>query len=175
VVSDRWIFGYGSLVWRPAFDYEDRRPGFIRGYKRRFWQASPDHRGTPEAPGRVVTLIEESQSITWGVAYRISKEQRPSIMSALDHREKAGYERVDTAMYADDGTATPVTVYIAAPGNMNYLGPAPLEDIAAVCRSARGPSGPNREYVLELSRALRDIGAEDEHVSALATLVGPSD
>jgi cation transport regulator ChaC len=54
--SGIWVFGYGSLVYRPGFEYARRVEGFIRGYRRVFHQGSTDHRGTPEFPGRTVTL-----------------------------------------------------------------------------------------------------------------------
>jgi len=63
-----WVFGYGSLIWRPAMAYVARRASRIDGWARRFWQASTDHRGTVEAPGRVLTLVE-SDGAVWGMAY----------------------------------------------------------------------------------------------------------
>eukprot|EP00897_Mesotaenium_endlicherianum_P008343 jgi/Mesen1/7537/ME000391S06776 len=66
-----WIFGYGSLVWRAGFEYDRRMPGYIKGYQRLFHQGSTDHRGTPEAPGRTVTLEPLDGAITWGAAYSI--------------------------------------------------------------------------------------------------------
>lgn len=168
--GDRWIFGYGSLVWRPAFEHAERRAGFIRGYMRRFWQASSDHRGTPEAPGRVVTLIESAGDVCWGAGYRIAGDHLEAVLEKLDYREKAGYARLDVTFYSEPEPVEAL-VYVASPGNPNYLGPAPLAEIADVVRSSAGPSGPNTEYVLRLHQALEDMDAGDEHVSELASLV----
>src|SRR6188768_541599 len=83
-----WVFGYGSLLFRAEFPFVERRVARIHGFSRRFWQSSPDHRGTPEAPGRVVTLIENRASSVIGVAYRIPREQSYAVLSALDERER---------------------------------------------------------------------------------------
>lgn len=173
VEVDQWIFGYGSLVWRPAFDYADRRPAFIRGYRRRFWQASTDHRGTPEAPGRVVTLVQgPAEEECWGMGYRVTGDVLPTVLEELDYREKQGYERVMTQLSFRDHDPVEALVYIAAPSNVNFLGPATLETIAGVVRVASGPSGNNREYVVRLARALTDMSVVDPHVRDLAALVG---
>lgn len=165
--DDLWIFGYGSLVWRPDFSYVDRRPAFIEGWARRFWQGSTDHRGVPGAPGRVVTLVAEPQAICWGMAYRVAAGAAEAVLALLDYREKGGYrvERLPLSLAPGDGvTGMMALVYIATPDNPNYLGPAPAAAIARQVRAARGPSGPNIEYVLRLAESLREIGAEDRHV-----------
>ncbi|WP_428267306.1 gamma-glutamylcyclotransferase [Haliangium sp.] len=178
--DDQWVFGYGSLVWRPAFPYRERRPGFICGYARRFWQASTDHRGTPEAPGRVVTLIAAPGAVCWGTAYRVAADQVPQVLTQLDHREQDGYERVTTQVTLQERAgldAAPTreyvdaVVYIAGIHNPSYLGPASLEEIAQIVRTRSGPSGTNREYVLRLAAALADMDADDEHVFELARRV----
>jgi cation transport regulator ChaC len=118
------VFGYGSLVWRPSFAHVSRRCVFVRGWHRRFWQGSPDHRGTPARPGLVVTMVEaggrartdhgagdnadddedDESTRTWGVAFEVAAADRDAVLAYLDEREKAGFERtlVDT-WCVDDG------------------------------------------------------------------------
>ena len=146
-----WIFGYGSLVWRPAFPFEERQPAFIRGFVRRFWQGSTDHRGVPEAPGRVVTLIPRNGAMTWGTAYRVADEHRDDVMAQLDHREQGGYTHHRTMIFARDGAVVEeALVYVATDANPNWLGEAPLEKIADQIRTSAGPSGDNISYLLDV-------------------------
>ncbi len=166
-----WLFAYGSLIWRPDFEYEEQRPGFIRGWRRRFWQGSTDHRGVPGAPGRVVTLLPEAGAVCWGLAFCIHPRNHDSVFAELDHREKGGYERREIEIeFADGGTQCGLT-YIATDANNNYLGPASLESIAATARRSVGPSGANSDYILHLAEALRAIGGEDADVFELEALL----
>jgi cation transport regulator ChaC len=163
-----WIFGYGSLVWRPAFACEERRPALLPGWLRRFWQGSTDHRGVPGAPGRVVTLLPDAAPHCWGMAYRLARREAEAVMAELDHRERGGYERRRVSLRLQgEKAAAEGLVYVATPANANYLGPAPLDAIAQQVDGATGPSGHNREYVLRLAEAIREIGARDAHIFAL--------
>lgn len=166
-----WIFGYGSLVWRPAFPFAERRHAYIVGWGRRFWQGSTDHRGVVGAPGRVVTLVPSPGERTWGTAYRVRREDEAAVLATLDYREKGGYERHDVGLFFEDDGHAAGLVYRATPSNPNYLGPAGPVEIAAQVRRASGPSGHNCEYVLRLDEALRHIGIIDEHVAAIARLL----
>ena len=172
-MRELWIFGYGSLVWRPAFAYRERCPAFVLGWTRRFWQGSTDHRGVPGAPGRVVTLVRDPHAHCWGMAYRVAPEVAESVLEALDQREQGGYERHQASLHisAREARTEEGLVYVASRRNPNYLGPAPLDAIAEQVLAAHGPSGANVEYVLSLAEALRGLGAEDDHVFALAGLV----
>ena len=158
--SEVWLFGYGSLIFRPDFPFLARRPARIHGWTRRFWQGSHDHRGTDTHPGRVATLIRQPGAECTGMAFLIT----PEVFAHLDFREKNGYLRFCTEMLFDDGSCAEGLVYIATEDNAAFLGPAPEPDIARHIASAAGPSGPNSEYLLRLAEALREMGAQDEHV-----------
>lgn len=156
----RWLFGYGSLIWRPDFPFLERTPARINGWARRFWQGSHDHRGVPHAPGRVVTLVPMTDAVCAGVGYLIDED----VFAHLDEREKNGYERHEVTLELEPKGAAPGVVYIAPQGNHAFLGPAPPQEMVAHIQRSAGPSGRNRDYVLELAAALRELGAHDEHV-----------
>lgn len=161
-----WVFGYGSLIWKQDFPVIDIQPAYIKGWSRRFWQGSHDHRGLPSDPGRVLTLIETPDAICKGRALLVQAEVFPH----LDHREKNGYERIELQMYLGNGIASGVT-YIASPNNPAYLGPAPLTEIAQQISRSAGPSGSNADYVLELAQALRELNINDPHVFEIEALL----
>jgi cation transport protein ChaC len=169
-----WLFAYGSLIWRPGFEYAERARGYVQGWSRRFWQGSTDHRGLPGAPGRVLTLTAEAGAACWGVAYRLDPGAQESTLRDLDVREQGGYERHSVEFECLDGSrraSWPALMYVAAPGNPDYLGPARLDEIARQVSRASGPSGSNLEYVLELHAKLAALGMEDPHVAELAALL----
>lgn len=166
-----WIFGYGSLIFRPSFPYEERREAWLRDWARRFWQGSTDHRGVPQAPGRVVTLVPEPGARCWGMAYRIAAERVEEVLTHLDFREQGGYARHMLRLETRELPIAEALVYVAGPTNAHYVGPATVEEIAAVVRSAHGPSGSNRDYVQRLAEALAQAGEDDAHVTELARLL----
>ena len=161
-----WVFGYGSLIWRADFAFAQRRRASIDGFVRRFWQGSHDHRGTPSAPGRVVTLVPEVGARCIGVAYLVDH----AVFEHLDHREKNGYRRDDVELTFEDGRSAGV-VYVADQRNPAFLGNASLDAIARQIAESRGPSGHNAEYLYELARALRDLDVQDRHVFELEAQV----
>lgn len=165
-----WIFAYGSLVFRPSFAHVERRRAFLPGHARRFWQGSPDHRGVPEAPGRVVTLVTAPGETCGGCAYRVDAREADQVLAALDHRERAGFERRLLAVLDAPGGAAfaSAIVYVAREDNPHFLGPLPEPEIAAWVRGSRGPSGANADYVLALRDALRELDVRDEHVEEIA-------
>ncbi len=158
-----WLFGYGSLIWKADFEFIERRPASIQGWSRRFWQGSHDHRGTAASPGRVATLIADHGVRCSGMAYLIS----PEVFNHLDVREKNGYLRERVDIHFQAGESAEGLVYIAGPDNAAYLGEASDIDIARHIASAKGPSGLNRDYFLQLAKALREMGEHDDHIDRI--------
>ncbi|XP_056284065.1 glutathione-specific gamma-glutamylcyclotransferase 1 [Pseudoliparis swirei] len=171
--SSLWIFGYGSLVWKPDFEYRRSHVGSIRGYKRRFWHGDNFHRGDDELPGRVVTLIEDDDARTWGVAFEVTGAEVEESLKYLNVREtvRGGYV-TKTVEFFPDGEkqpSVPALVYIATEDNALYLGPASPETIGVQIAVCCGKTGHNLEYLLRLAEFMRSScpHVEDHHLFAI--------
>ncbi len=171
--GDTWVFGYGSLIWQPSFSFLEQRPARIHGWSRRFWQGSHDHRGLPDAPGRVVTLIEDKHASCEGIAYLVAAATLKRVFEHLDYREKNGYERYNIQLdFLNEKKAPELGImYIAPVDNHAFLGPASMEDMALQIQHSAGPSGSNLEYLTELAAALRHMQIHDQHVFELEEMV----
>ena len=172
-----------SAVWKVGFEYEERVICCARGWRRRFHQGSTDHRGTPDFPGRTVTLERchpTDEPPCWGAAYRVSSAAAPAVLDLLEIREKQYDLRLRLDLHADDAPDAPVVVrgavtYVATedPANLNWLGEPEggLEACAAQIAAAEGPSGRNDEYLFKLAEAMRWLGVEDAHLYELEARV----
>lgn len=178
-LTDLWVFGYGSILWKQGFEFDDQLFGYVGGYVRRFWQGNTMHRGTPLNPGRVATLIEHPDGCVWGAAYRLRGSNQ--IKLALEHlglREclLGGYacqsltftERT-LSCSNDLPRKFPVLTFIATPSNSLYLGPVDLDSLARQVIGCKGNCGTNVEYVFRTAEFIRtNIPEEnDEHLFVL--------
>ncbi|KAJ7989112.1 hypothetical protein DPEC_G00316150 [Dallia pectoralis] len=168
-----WIFGYGSLVWKPDFVYTRSKVGYIEGYSRRFWHGDTFHRGDKDMPGRVVTLVENHDARTWGVAYEVAESLIDESLRRLDVREAVlgGYV-TRTVEFTPRGRCQQsllARVYIATSDNPIYLGPASPTEIAARIAVCRGATGHNVEYLFRLAEFMRLYcpEVEDNHLFSI--------
>lgn len=175
-----WVFGYGSLVWNPGFEFDEKIIGFVKDYRRVFDLACIDHRGTPQNPARTCTLEANKGAICWGVAYCVKGgiEREKEAMQYLERRECEYDLKTSVDFYKEGDTIEPavkgVLVFTSTPdkeSNKYYLGPAPLEEMARQIATANGPCGNNRDYLFLLEKAMFDIGHEDDSVIELANEV----
>uniref|UniRef100_A0AC35UFU5 Gamma-glutamylcyclotransferase n=1 Tax=Rhabditophanes sp. KR3021 TaxID=114890 RepID=A0AC35UFU5_9BILA len=166
-----YVFGYGSLLWYTNFEYDAVVPGILKGFVRRFYQLSPDHRGTENNPGRAVTLVPEAEGICWGVSYHVPKELEEETIAYLDHRERAGYRSEWVDFQPDDKSASfKVLVYICIPNNNPYLSIEPcVNKICDQIISAHGCSGSNLEYAIRLVHCVKKMAphVKDDHLSEI--------
>ena len=176
-----WIFGYGSLMWRPGFAFRDRRPALLTGYHRAFCRLSFRHRGTPEAPGMVVGLMPGGSCR--GIAYLPEPGGEGEALAYLDEREGPGYRRrslavemvVEEAMEIKNGAATasqPAWVYVPEPSHSSYAPSLPRERIVGLIATGVGESGTARAYLRDLIAHLAGIGVHDPDLEAMLAAVG---
>lgn len=156
-LPELWVFGYGSLVWLPNFTFAEKVTGYISGYDRRFYQSNVTHRGTAQFPGRVATLLpsNSSTSRTYGVAFRLQGQTQ--IQAALEHlnmRESTlgGYELKADFVTTLNGNQVAAVFYVATEDNDQYTGVESLEKLASIIANAKGPSGPNTDYLFNLAK-----------------------
>ena len=168
--DDLWIFGYGSLMWNPEFDWDLRRVGAVFGYHRSFGLWSRINRGTPEQPGLVVTL--ERGGSCRGLAYRLRPDRSREQLSALWRREMSlgSYlpRWLEIHAGADKLTALGFVVNRRCTG---YAGKLPLETMVHHIATARGKYGTSAEYLFKTEQALHQHGIRDERVLRLADSV----
>ncbi len=176
--EDLWVFGYGSLIWRPGFEHVERVPARMVGLHRSLCVYSFVHRGTPERPGLVLGL--DRGGACRGIAYRVTAKKRAATLAYLREREQATsvyIERVRTAWLAGN-PEKPVNAvcYVVDRGHRQYAGRLSISEQTHIVRQGHGGSGNNREYVLETVNALEALDIRDRDLHLLAErLKGASD
>ena len=172
--SDLWIFGYASLIWRPAFEAAEHRPAWVRGWHRAFKMRSRVNRGSPEQPGLVFALV--SGGMCRGMVYRIPRQQAVDELPRLWHREMPNgvydprWLRCQTA--TGEVLALGFTLSRRSP---NFTGRLDDNELLHILRHAQGRYGSTLDYLVRTAEALRQhrmCDRESERLVALARQQG---
>ena len=166
-----WIFGYGSLMWRPGFDWVERRPAILHGRRRAFCIYSVHHRGTPARPGLVLGLARGGS--VRGVAYRIDETRWKDVADYLREREQPTetYVEARVRVRLEGGGQAVCLTYLSDTSHPQWAGDLGPEDQARLIAGARGLSGPNVDYLRDLVLHLREAGLRDTAMERLLARV----
>jgi cation transport protein ChaC len=171
--SDLWVFGYGSLMWRPGFEFVEQVPARLIGEHRALCVYSFDHRGTPEKPGLVLGL--DRGGACRGIAFRVASKLRHDTIAYLREREQTThvYREVMRSVWLDDTARTRVSAlaYVVDRGHVQYAGRLSLSEQLHFVRQGHGRSGLNRDYVLSTVKAIEAEGFRDAQLHQLATML----
>jgi len=169
--SGRWVFGYGSLMWRPGFDFAERSAATLHGRRRAFCIYSVHHRGTYERPGLVLGLAPGGA--VRGAAYRIDEAAWPEVYAYLLEREQPTETYVEAARHVRlaDGRRVEAVVFLSDVTHPQWAGALSLERQAELIAGAVGLSGPNEDYLRDLVAHLRHEGVQDRAMERLLAMV----
>jgi cation transport protein ChaC len=169
-MADLWVFGYGSLMWRPGFEFTERVPAALIGAHRSLCIYSFHHRGTQQHPGLVLGLDEGGACR--GMAFRVAEDKRDSTLDYLREREQITEVYVEAtkpvSLLDGSGREIEAVCYIVDRAHPQYAGRLAIETQARLVRSAVGRSGANIDYVLNTVRHLEEAGIYDVELMALA-------
>ncbi|AZO13119.1 MULTISPECIES: gamma-glutamylcyclotransferase [unclassified Mesorhizobium] len=178
-MGDFWVFGYGSLIWRPGFAHVETRRARLHGYRRSLCVYSFVHRGTRERPGLVLGLDRGGSCV--GLAFRVPGDLRDEALAYLRERElvtSVYLERKLDVRLDKDGTGAGGTVeavaYVVDRAHVQYAGGLDASHAAAVVRGAVGQSGRNEDYVLSTLEHLKALGIRDHWLEEVGRRVAPS-
>jgi glutathione-specific gamma-glutamylcyclotransferase len=166
--GELWVFGYGSLMWRPGFAYAFRCKAMLRGWRRSLCIYSHDYRGTPEKPGLVLGL--DRGGACAGVAFRVKAALREATIRYLRDREQVTSVYVERVVPVtlESGERVNALTYVADRLHRQYAGRIDREAMLAIVRASRGQSGENAAYVTETQDHLAAIGVRDSELEWLA-------
>jgi glutathione-specific gamma-glutamylcyclotransferase len=168
--EDLWVFAYGSLMWRPGFDFLERRNARLVGAHRALCVYSFVHRGTPARPGLVFGLDRGGNCR--GIAYRVAGSRRTKTLEYLRGREQVTlvYREAWRRVWLDDDPQQSVHAlcYVVDRGHRQYAGRLSLQEQLHFARQGHGRSGACRDYVLAATKELQVLGIRDHDLQVLA-------
>ena len=170
-MSDFWVFGYGSLMWRPGFAHVETRRARLFGFRRSLCVDSFIYRGTPERPGLVLGLDRGGSCV--GLAFRVPAELREEVLAYLRDRELVTNVYLERLLPArlEGGSVVEALAYVVDRTSTQYAGRLDAAHAAAKVSGAVGQAGPNEEYVQNTIEHLRALGIRDHWLEEVGRLM----
>ncbi|MEC9268152.1 MAG: gamma-glutamylcyclotransferase [Alphaproteobacteria bacterium] len=167
--GELWVFGYGSLMWRPGFAHLEAIPATLHGYARSFCIWSEHHRGTPDCRGLVLGLARGEDAACEGMVFRVAPKDWPETAAYLEERELRGYayRPAHLPVALSDGRRVTAHCFVADPSHPHYAGRVPPDEAARIILRARGEAGLNRDYLINTVKSLEQHGYREPHLHAL--------
>src|SRR5690606_28984651 len=161
--DDLWVYGYGSLIWRPEFNFSENRPALLHGYHRSLCLWSRVNRGTPERPGLVFGL--DAGGSCRGMVYRIPAAEVPHTLTALWKREMPSGAYIPKWLSCSTQPGeVQALAFVMDRSKDAYVSGLTHEQLVAIVRAAHGTYGSSTEYVLETAQALQEARSEERRV-----------
>ena len=165
--QEYWVFGYGSLMWRPGFPHVERQRGVMHGRRRAFCIYSVYHRGIPEAPGLVLGLAPGGS--VRGIAFRVAPEDWPATHTYLLEREQPTETYIEAwaEVRLADRRRIRALVFVSDMRHPQWAGSLDLDSQARLIAGSEGLSGRNIDYLRDLVRHLREDEVVDRSMETL--------
>ena len=172
-ISPIWVFGYGSLMWNPGFEYTERQIARLEGYHRSFCMRSIHHRGTEENPGLVLALDAAEGAYCDGLVFRVAAENAEQVLEYLREREliSSAYLEVTLPVSLRDGRQVQAVAYVVDTDHAQYCGGLPLSEQAEIIAHAIGGRGRNDDYLHNTAEHLHELGISDDDLDWLSAQV----
>jgi cation transport protein ChaC len=171
VDGEFWVFGYGSLMWRPGFPHAERHAARLSGYHRSLCLYSRDYRGTPDRPGLVLGLDLGGSCV--GVGFRVDAADRAATLAYLTWREGIDvYRETLVKLRLVDGRRVKALAYVVKRTHADYAGKLSEQELLGHASGASGNKGSCRDYVISTHTHLVSLGVRDPHLAALAERLG---
>jgi cation transport protein ChaC len=169
--GSKWVFGYGSLMWRPGFAFLDRQRATLHGRRRAFCIYSVHHRGVPGRPGLVLGLAPGGA--VRGVAYEVAGADWPEVLAYLREREQPTetYVQSEAWVRLAGGRRVRALVFLSDRHHPQWAGALSLETQAELIAGAAGLSGANADYLRDLVAHLRAEAIIDPTMERLLGMV----
>jgi len=165
-----WIFGYGSLIWQPGFQFCHSEIARLKDYKRSFCMWSIHYRGTPKHMGLVLALDNEPRSYCDGLAFKVDEDNADNVLAYLRKREliSDAYLEVKIDIELNSGRLVSAYTYVINRNHEQYAKDLSIKVQADIISSAVGINGPNSDYLFNVTKYLRDLKIEDPELEELS-------